>query len=200
MKKTTEELIKMINQGRVKNFIAYINAKGVISEAVKKAVFKSKNQEIIKAYINHIYPSGPEFYNHQDLVARYGNRSTLCTYYDYHTFDTSGQIALIQRGEIRPFSYFVGSKPKLSKEAFAFLLREGRPQLVKYYLENCLEDEQIKELVATGNIRYIKYFTKIATSCELETVAAATKSMEDGDIKSEISEIKVLKPYLFVLG
>ncbi len=200
MKKKTSDLIEIINQGRVKEFVAYISAKGEISEAVKRAVFKSKKSGIIKAYINGVFPAGSEFYKHQDLVALYGDRKTLATYYLYHSLDEVGQIALIKRGDFSKFSYFVGRRPKLTKEAFAFLLAEGRPQLVKYYLENCLEQAQINDLVASGNIRYIKYFTKVATPSELEAVADATKRMEDCDVKSEISEIKVLKPYLFVLG
>ena len=64
MKKRTSALIEIINQGRVKEFVAYISAKGEISEAVKRAVFKSKKSGIIKAYINGVFPAGSEFYKH----------------------------------------------------------------------------------------------------------------------------------------
>ena len=201
MRKSNEELIKIISQGQVQKFVAYLNAKGEISETVKKAVFKSKNPGILKAYINNVFPAGSEFYNHQDLVARYANRKTLCTYYLYHRFDTIGQIELIKRGVIRIFSYYVGRSPKLTKEAFAFLVSEGKAQLVKYYLENCLEAEDVKDFIEFGNLKYIKYYTKIATASELDVVVTVVCNLEDKELKAQIiKECKVLRPWLFVNG
>ena len=158
-------------------------------KAAIKAVFKSENPQIIKCYINGVFPIGAEFQAHQDLVARYANRKTLCTFYMYHTLDTSGQIELIKRGDIRLFSYYNSKRPKLTKDAFKFLLDEGNPQLVKYYLENCLTDaEAVGEFVEIGNLKYIKYYAKIATNTELEVLANVVKKIQSDELRMKICD------------
>ena len=196
----SDELIKIINSGDVKKLSAYIAEKGEFMKAAIKAVFKSENPQIIKCYINGVFPIGAEFQAHQDLVARYANRKTLCTFYMYHTLDTSGQIELIKRGDIRLFSYYNSKRPKLTKDAFKFLLEEGNPQLVKYYLENCLTDaEAVGEFVEIGNLKYLKYYIKIATGIELEILAAVVNKLESEELKKKIfAECKELRPYIVV--
>ena len=199
MKKTTSELVSIINEGKVKAFVSYLNAKGEINETVKKAVFKSKHVGIIKAYVNRVFPAGSEFYKHQDLVAMYGDRKTLATYYLYHSLDEVGQIALIKRGDFSKFSYFVGRRPKLTEKAFEFLVKHGKPRLIKYYLENCMEKDQIVVFAKFGSVKYLKYFAKIAMPTELEVLAKAINSTATAELKDEIAnECKELRFWLLV--
>jgi hypothetical protein len=179
----------------VKKFCDYISAKGEFTGAAVKAVFKSENPQILKAYINGVFPAGSEFQKHQDKVAKYGNRKTLCTFYMYHTLETSGQIELIKRDDIRLFSYYVGKRPRLTKEAFVYLVESGKPQLVKYYLENCLSEKGVVEdFVGLGNLKYLKYYAKIATGIELEVLRDVVNKVESEEVKAKIyAECKELR-------
>ena len=192
----TSELIEIINSGNVKELSAYISAKGEFSAAAIKSVFKSENPLVKKIYINGVYPVGSEFQKHQDQVAKYGNRKTLCTFYMYHDLDTSGQIELIKRGDIRLFSFYVGKRPKLKSEAFAYLVDHGSDLLIKYYLENCLNDDQsVEDFIGMGNLKYIKYYAKIATNTELEVLANVVKKIQSDELRMKIynscKEIKI---------
>lgn len=194
-KMKTSELVEIINSGKVKKFCDYISAKGEFTGAAVKAVFKSENPQILKAYINGVFPTGSEFQKHQDKVAKYGNRKTLCTFYMYHTLETSGQIELIKRGDIRLFSYYVGKRPRLTKEAFVYLVESGKPQLVKYYLENCLSEKgAVEDFVGLGNLKYLKYYAKIATGIELEVLRDVVNKIESEEVKAKIyAECKELR-------
>lgn len=169
-------LKNLVNQNNVQGFQHYITNNTLGEEAIKY-VFESGKPEIIKTYVNTVWPIGEEFVKYQDDVIRYGTRKTLATYYLYNDVTLSGEIELIKRDEKVPFLFYTGSYG-LSDEAFEYLLKEGSEELVDGYLDNTsLKDKKLEIFLSVGNTKHITRYLDYANGIEYEEFLGKLKKM-----------------------
>lgn len=169
-------LTKLIKENNVQGFQNYITNNTLGEDAIKY-VFESGKPEIIKTYVNTVFPIGEEFVKYQDDVVRYGTRKTLATYYLYNDLKPSGEIELIKRDEKTPFLFYTNSNG-LSDEAFEYLLKEGSEDLVDGYLDNTsLKDEKLETFLSVGNTKYITRYLDYANGTEYEELLNKLKKM-----------------------
>ena len=169
-------LKNLVQKSDVQGFQNYITNNTLGEEAINY-VFESGKPEIIKTYVNTVWPIGEEFVKYQDDVIRYGTRKTLATYYLYNDVTPSGEIELIKRDEKIPFLFYTGSYG-LSDEAFEYLLKEGSEELIDGYLDNTsLKDSRLETFLSLASTQQITRYLDYANGTEYEEFLCKLKKM-----------------------
>ena len=209
----TQVEVRLIKQGNLESFRSYLKNERLQKESIK-FLFESGAEDKIKVYVNTVYPEAPEFKKYQKQVMKYGDRSTLATYYRSCKVKTDGQIELIKRDELIPFLYFV-SNYGLSKKAFEFLIENGSEEQVRGFIQNQVFFDNYTEewkmakscidvLVRSRKITYINMFYEEASEYEREALAQSLLKKSHKEtleliLNNEEDEFEELKCFAWIL-
>lgn len=166
----------LIHQNDVQGFQNYLS-NNTLGEKAIKYVFENGKPEIIRTYVNTVWPIGEEFETYQDYVIRFGTRKTLATYYTYYDLTPSAEIELIKRDEKIPFVFYT-SNYGISDEAFEYLIQNGSETLVNGYIDNnSLKGVKLEKFLSFGNTRYITRYLDYANGADYEELLSALEKM-----------------------